>query len=160
MAAVEHAISQFKRGGDVTTFTFHGYNYSPYTHNFNAGKLFIKRSRTNVALSEYNRANSDITALVTPDSIVVSIDGKIIDKKCKNASVSFKLDNMYLNSENLQNLGECISPQYMAYSSLDVVYKNDTFVKRHSYNMMFIIETNACIKKIPLLISIQYEALP
>ncbi len=155
MAAVSYAISQIKNGGN-TIIAFDGHQYNQFLHNFAAGKLFIRRNSID-ASSVKNEQHNDILALLDSNSILINSGTHIIEKKCRNASISFRLDNMLMSEDNIHNISECLVSNMTAYSSVDIAFKDDKFVKRNSYNIIFIIETNACVKKIPLLISIQYE---
>ena len=179
MAAIAHAVSQFKKDGN-TIIVFEGRQYNQFLHNFATGKLFIRRNIISTGQPTKEQADAgqptkeqaeagqptkeqaeagqpDIIVLLSTNSVLINIGAHSIDKKCHNASISFKLDNMYMTEDDIRNISECLVSNMTAYSSVDVSFKNDKFIKKNSYNMLFIIETNACIKKIPLLISVQDE---
>ena len=164
---MSYAISQFKRDGEVSTgvsaggstektdkvvnkilFMFEGHQYNPFLHSFASGKLYIQRAGV-----------GDIISIVKPDSILINVDDKNIDRKCKNTSISFKLDNMFLSDVDIKSLGECLYTQFITYANVEVIFRDNAYVKRYSYNMMFVLETNACVKKIPLVISVHYEVV-
>ncbi len=148
-------------------FVFKGdRSFDSFSSTFSEGNLFIRMSN----------GRHDVIALVKPTSIVVNfggnpkpvahqtittsfnIDGvsKLIDR-CQNVAISFKLDGMAMSSEHVQALEEYVYTQCFTYDSVEIVRRNSTYVKRYSTNLMFVLASDAAIKQVPLLVSIQYE---
>ena len=163
MAAVSYAMYSLskvdKKNVEQSSalFAFKGEDYNEFTHSFKTGKLFIRKTKGNT-VDPKQPFSDDIVIIVANDEIFGKFGGNtLLRHGCRDISISFKLDNMFMSSEHIQSLGECVYSQFLMYESAETVQRRNKFAIRHSQNFMFVLESGAAVKQVPLLISIHYE---
>ena len=157
MAAIDYTISLLKPVEDDNSnvlVAFKGEGYDHFTHSFKSGKLFLRRN-----VKAFNSENnSDIICLVNDGGINIDFDKGLINHHlCKNVAITFKLDGMYMSEQQIRDIGKRCYTQFLTYENIEVIRRDFLFIKRYSNNFMFVLESNASVKQVPLLISIYYE---